>query len=141
MTMFDFVWLCMPIYDYYDKDDYDDYVSLCIPLYSYSFLLSLTLFDHVLSCMTLCYSGCLFLILYNTLLHCKSQLDTVWICMTLTLNDSVRISSNYIEYFWLCGSIWLYLTLIDSLWLYLILFLSVWLCHAWLHLDCLCLTF
>ena len=58
--------------------------------------------------------------------------ESVWPCMTL--NDSVGISFNWIEYFWL------YVILFDSVWLKLILFCSVWLCLAWLDLDRLCLT-
>ena len=64
--------------------------------------------------------------------------DYVW--LWLTLNDFIGISSYYIEYLWLCDSIWLYSTLFDSVWLYLNLSWSVWLYLAWLDLDCLCLT-
>ena len=83
LTMYHFVWLCMTVYDfvwlYVTMHNLYRYVWLWIALYEY-FWFFMTLYDCALSCVTPFYSGCLFMIQYNALLHCIIIIIIIDIC-------------------------------------------------------------
>ena len=72
MTLYDYVCLCMAMYDY---DDHDEYVWLCMTICAY-FWLYMTMYDYVWLWMTMC--------------------DYVWVCMTM--HEYVWLGMTILDY-------------------------------------------
>ena len=94
LTMYDYVgyvWLCMAMHGYVRLCmDMYDYLLLCMTLYDF---VSVTVYDCIWLWMTM-YYVCLFLTLFDSVLH------------GLTLIDSLSSCLTYFDSFWLC--VWLF---------------------------------
>ena len=105
--MFDYVWLCMTLYDFVFMTKFD-YVWLCMPMY-----------DYILLCMAM----------YGYIWLCLTMYDYVWLCVTMY--DYVCLCMTLSDFVWLCmtmyGYVWQCMTMYDYLWLYMTIYDYVWL--------------
>ena len=117
--------LCVTMYNF---------VLLCMTMYE-SFWLCMTLYGRIQSFVSLCYSGWLYMILFNASLHCITMVALA------TTNSNTNTNTNS---FLLYLTIWLWLTMFDSDWFCFALFHSVaWFdsCLTWIVCVLLCLYF